>query len=88
MSTLFDFGLVGLGVMGRNFILNAADHHFSVIGLDRDDQKVADLIIEGQSNNIDGTLDKVKFVEKLARPRKIMLLVPAGDPVDLSLIHI
>ena len=80
--TLFDFGLVGLGVMGRNFLLNVADHHFSVIGLDRDDQKVADLIYEAQSNNIEGTLDKVKFVEKLARPRKIMLLVPSGDPVD------
>ena len=79
---LFDFGLVGLGVMGRNFLLNVADHHFSVIGLDRDDQKVADLIYEAQSNNIEGTLDKVKFIEKLARPRKIMLLVPSGDPVD------
>ena len=79
---LFDFGLVGLGVMGRNFLLNVADHHFSVIGLDRDDQKVADLIYEAQSNNIEGTIDKVKFVKKLARPRKIMLLVPSGDPVD------
>ena len=83
MAQLFDFGLVGLGVMGRNFLLNVADHHFSVIGLDTDDQKVSNLVYEGQSNNIDGTLDKVKFVEKLASPRKIMLLVPAGDPVDL-----
>ena len=82
MTALYDFGLVGLGVMGRNFLLNVADHDFSAIGLDRDEKKVADLIYEGQSNNIEGTLDKVKFVEKLAKPRKIMLLVPAGDPVD------
>ena len=43
MAQLFDFGLVGLGVMGRNFLLNVSDHHFSSIGLDTDAQKVADL---------------------------------------------
>ena len=82
MTQLFDFGLVGLGVMGRNFILNVADHHFSAIGLDTDAQKVADLKKEGHSDEIEGTLDKVEFIKKLATPRKIMLLVPAGGPVD------
>ena len=82
MAQLFDFGLVGLGVMGRNFLLNVADHHFSSIGLDTDAQKVADLKKEGNSDDIEGTLDKVEFIKKLARPRKIMLLVPAGGPVD------
>ena len=82
MAQLFDFGLVGLGVMGRNFLLNVADHHFSAIGLDTDAQKVADLKDEGHSDDIEGTLDKVEFIKKLARPRKIMLLVPAGGPVD------
>ncbi|MAJ51514.1 MAG: phosphogluconate dehydrogenase (NADP(+)-dependent, decarboxylating) [Flammeovirgaceae bacterium] len=82
MAQLYDFGLVGLGVMGRNFLLNVADHHFSAIGLDTDDKKVKDLKNEGQLDNIDGTIDKVEFINKLAKPRKIMLLVPAGEPVD------
>ncbi len=82
MAQLFDFGLVGLGVMGRNFLLNVADHHFSAIGLDTDAQKVLDLKDEGHSDDIEGTLDKEAFIKKLARPRKIMLLVPAGRPVD------
>ena len=82
MAQLFDFGLVGLGVMGRNFLLNVADHHFCAIGLDTDSQKVANLKDEGHSDGIEGTLDKVAFINKLVRPRKIMLLVPAGRPVD------
>ena len=40
MNTLYDFGLVGLGIMGRNFILNVADHNFSVIGLDANQEKI------------------------------------------------
>ncbi len=39
MADQYDFGLVGLGVMGRNFILNVADHGFSSMGLDTDDEK-------------------------------------------------
>ena len=45
-------------------------------------QKVANLKDEGHSDGIEGTLDKVAFINKLVRPRKIMLLVPAGRPVD------
>ncbi|HCV80242.1 MAG TPA: hypothetical protein DGQ38_04250, partial [Zunongwangia profunda] len=37
----FDFGIVGLGVMGRNLLLNMADHKFSVAGLDLDPEKAA-----------------------------------------------
>ena len=47
MSNLFDFGLVGLGVMGRNFILNVVDNGFSAIGLDTDQEKVDALKKEG-----------------------------------------
>ena len=56
MAQLFDFGLVGLGVMGRNFLLNVADHHFSAIGLDTDAQKVADLKDEGHSDDYRGDI--------------------------------
>lgn len=78
----FDFGLVGLGVMGRNFILNVADNGFAAIGLDLDQEKVNSLLAEGEGRVVHATQDKFEFIEKLASPRKIMLLVPAGKPVD------
>ena len=82
MSTQHDFGLVGLGVMGRNFILNVADHGFSSTGLDTDPEKVSALKEEGSEVRVDGTNDAATFVSALKTPRKIMLLVPAGKPVD------
>ncbi|MEM6644074.1 MAG: NAD(P)-binding domain-containing protein, partial [Bacteroidota bacterium] len=82
MSKQFDFGLVGLGVMGRNFILNVVDNGFSAMGLDTDQDKVSALKSEGGTKEVDGTVDAKNFVESLATPRKIMLLVPAGKAVD------
>ena len=81
-STQYDFGLVGLGVMGRNFILNVADNQFSAIGLDLDKEKVSSLIEESEERKVTATSSKEDFVQSLAKPRKIMLLVPAGGPVD------
>ncbi len=78
----YDFGLVGLGVMGRNFILNVADNDFAAFGLDTDPEKVEALREEGKGKTVDGTTDKVEFVKNLSTPRKIMMLVPAGGPVD------
>ena len=78
----YDFGLVGLGVMGRNFILNVADSDFSAFGLDTDPEKVEALRKEGAGKTVDGTTEKEVFVKALSTPRKIMLLVPAGGPVD------
>ncbi|MFY0600654.1 MAG: NADP-dependent phosphogluconate dehydrogenase [Cyclobacteriaceae bacterium] len=82
MSASYDFGLVGLGVMGRNFILNVADNDFSAFGLDTDQEKVDALRVEGAGKKVDGTTDKLDFIKNLSTPRKIMLLVPAGGPVD------
>lgn len=82
MSGTYDFGLVGLGVMGRNFILNVADNNFSAYGLDLDQEKVDSLKKEGAEKKVDGTSDKLEFIRNLHAPRKIMLLVPAGGPVD------
>ena len=82
MSNTYDFGLVGLGVMGRNFILNVADNGFSAMGLDLDPEKVNSLKEEGEGRVVDATQDKIEFLNRLSSPRKIMLLVPAGKPVD------
>ena len=79
----FDFGMIGLGVMGRNLLLNMADHGFQVIGFDKDNQKSAAL----ENAATPGTMAKgvnslVEMVLPLKCPRKLMMLVPAGKPVD------
>lgn len=80
---LFDFGMIGLGVMGRNFLLNMADHGFSVVGLDKDDQKALSLENEASpGTTVKGVTTPGAFVESLRQPRCIMMLVPAGSPVD------
>jgi 6-phosphogluconate dehydrogenase len=78
----YDIGMVGLGVMGRNFLLNMADHDFSVAGYDRDADKVAALRDEAGQRKVRGAADIKEFVGLLRTPRAVMLLVPAGAPVD------
>jgi 6-phosphogluconate dehydrogenase len=80
------FGMIGLGTMGRNFLLNVAEHGFSCIGYDLDDRKRALLVEEGSAFSVAGADDQKAFVAGLETPRKIMLLVPAGPIVD-SVIH-
>jgi 6-phosphogluconate dehydrogenase len=79
----FHFGMIGLGVMGRNLLLNMADHGFSVIGFDKDSTKGAAL--ESSANPgtvVKGVSTLAEMLEKLERPRRLMMLVPAGKPVD------
>lgn len=74
--------MVGLGTMGRNFLLNVAEHGFSAIGYNRHDDKLELLREEGRAYDIIGVRTVQEFVDGLEKPRKIMLLVPAGDVVD------
>ncbi len=84
MKGTYDFGLVGLGVMGRNFILNVADNNFTAFGHDLDTEKVDALRKEGgNTQRVDASTEVKTFVEALSTPRKIMLLVPAGKIVDI-----
>ena len=76
------FGMVGLGTMGRNFLLNVAEHGFSCVGYDLDEEKRQLLHEEGKDLPIDSGANVEEFVSKLAKPRNIMLLVPAGKIVD------
>ena len=79
----YDFGLVGLGVMGRNFILNVADNDFKAFGYDLDQEKVDALKTEGGNlEKVNASTDIKTFINALGAPRKIMLLVPAGKIVD------
>ena len=78
----YEIGMVGLGVMGRNFLLNMAEHGHSVAGYDKDAAKVAALRQEAENRPIRGAADIKEFITLLRKPRAVMLLVPAGAPVD------
>lgn len=80
-----DIGMIGLGVMGRNLLLNMADHNFSVAGYDIDASKVASLSQEAQQRNIYAAGNIQDFIHSLRQPRAIILLVPAGAPVDAAI---
>lgn len=85
----YNYGIVGLGVMGRNLLYNIADNGFSIAGFDLDKQKVKELE-EGATSGttVAGTDSLEEFVSKLETPRKIVLMVPAGKPVDAVLENI
>lgn len=74
--------MVGLGVMGRNLLLNMADHGFAVAGYDKDATKVKALAAEGGERVVHSTADIAEFIRSLRQPRAVMMLVPAGAPVD------
>lgn len=74
----FHFGLIGLGVMGQNFIMNIAEKGFSVLGYDLDTEKVNTLNNNAGDLNVKGVNSMDEFMNSLETPRRVMLLVPAG----------
>jgi 6-phosphogluconate dehydrogenase len=81
-SQRHEIGMIGLGVMGRNMLLNMADHGFPVAGYDKDSGKVEALQKEAAEHDIHSVANIKDFIGLLRRPRAIMMLVPAGPPVD------
>lgn len=79
---LYDYGMIGLGTMGRNLVYNMSDNGYSVAGYDRD-KKQADYLVENAPNsNVTAKDTLQEFVGALKAPRTILVLVPAGKPVD------
>ncbi len=79
----FDLGMIGLGVMGRNLLLNMADHGFKVIAFNRSQEKLDNLKAAATPGTVvDGITSMEGLVQKLQVPRRILLLVPAGIAVD------
>ena len=78
-----DIGLIGLAVMGENLALNMESKGFEVAVFNRTVSRVDDFIA-GAANgkNIIGTHSVAEFIDKLGTPRKIILMVKAGEPVD------
>ncbi|MGD8455259.1 MAG: decarboxylating NADP(+)-dependent phosphogluconate dehydrogenase [Anaerolineales bacterium] len=81
-----DIGLIGLAVMGQNLVLNMNDHGYTVAVYNRTTQKVKDFV-EGSAKGRDiiGTFSPEELVAALKKPRKIMLMVKAGAPVDATI---
>ncbi|HEY8422360.1 MAG TPA: decarboxylating NADP(+)-dependent phosphogluconate dehydrogenase, partial [Thermoclostridium sp.] len=78
-----DIGLIGLAVMGENLVMNMESKGFTVAVFNRSTEKVS-AFIEGRAKgkNIIGTYSIEELVNSLKKPRKIMLMVKAGKPVD------
>jgi 6-phosphogluconate dehydrogenase len=78
-----DIGLIGLAVMGQNLVLNMADHGFRVAVFNRTTSKV-DEFLDGpaKDTSIIGTHSMEELVDSLTTPRKVMLMVKAGEVVD------
>ncbi|MDD4608913.1 MAG: decarboxylating NADP(+)-dependent phosphogluconate dehydrogenase [Bacteroidaceae bacterium] len=85
-QTKTQIGLIGLGVMGKNLALNLANNGWSVSVYNRDEkglQHIAEDFVQVQhKDGMQGYSDLVQFTASIDRPRKIMLMVPAGKPVD------
>ena len=83
MDRKADIGLIGLAVMGQNLVLNMNDHGYLVTVYNRTVAKV-DAFLKGpaQGTSIIGTHSLKEFVLKLKKPRKVMLMIRAGDAVD------
>ncbi len=74
--------MIGLGTMGRNFLLNVVQHGFSGIGYNKHHDKLDLLLQEGKGLPVTGVDNIPDFIAGLETPRRIMMLVPAGDAVD------
>jgi 6-phosphogluconate dehydrogenase len=77
-----DIGLIGMGVMGRNLVLNMEDNGYSVGVYNRTTSKTKDFVHENKDREIYPGYSYEEFVGLLKRPRSIMLMVKAGSPVD------
>jgi 6-phosphogluconate dehydrogenase len=80
--TQAQFGMIGLGVMGSNLAMNVEDHGFSVAVWNREPERVKQFMSENAGKKFTGTVELQDFVRALERPRRIMMLIKAGPPVD------
>ena len=83
------FGLIGLGVMGENLVLNAERNGFSSVVYNRTYAKTEEFLKgRGAGKQIIGATSLEDFVGKLQRPRRILMMIKAGDPIDAMIQQI
>jgi 6-phosphogluconate dehydrogenase len=84
-----DIGLIGLAVMGENIVLNMESHGYTVAVFNRTTSKVDEFLAgRGKGKKFVGAHTPEEFVASLKRPRKVMMLVKAGAPVDAVIAEI
>lgn len=89
MDKLYDIGLIGLAVMGENLVLNMENHGFGVAVFNRTVSKVDDFMqARAKGKNIKGCHSVEELVASLSKPRKVMLMVKAGKPVDDFIVQL
>jgi 6-phosphogluconate dehydrogenase len=84
-SDLADVGVFGLAVMGQNLALNLADHGYRVAVANRTTTVTEEFVQEHGGASVTATQDLAALTAGLARPRRLLLLVKAGPPVDATL---
>src|SRR5262245_66207761 len=78
-----DIALIGLAVMGQNLILNMNDHGFTVVAYNRTVEKVDEFLAkEAKGTKVLGAHSVEEMVKKMKRPRRVMMVVKAGQAVD------
>ena len=83
MEPRADIALIGLAVMGQNLILNMDDHGFTVVAYNRSTEKVDQFLAnEAKGTQVLGAHSIAEMVAQLKKPRRVMMLVKAGKPVD------
>src|SRR5271166_2119956 len=88
-EALCDIGLIGLAVMGQNLVLNMNDHGFKVAVINRTVSKVDEFLAnEAKGTQIVGAHSIEELAGLLKRPRRVMLMVKAGDSVDQTIEQI
>ena len=83
MEARADLALIGLAVMGQNLILNMNDHGFTIVAYNRSTDKVDRFLAnEAKGTRVIGAHSIAEMVALLKKPRRVMMLVKAGQPVD------
>lgn len=80
-----DIGMVGMGVMGSNLALNMANNNFKVACYNYTPDLTEKFLRENPNENLKGFFDLKEFVGSLKKPRKIMFMIMAGEPVDMMI---
>jgi 6-phosphogluconate dehydrogenase len=89
MEPKADIAVIGLAVMGQNLILNMNDHGFTVTAFNRTVSKVDDFLAkEAKGTKVLGAHSIEEMVSMLKKPRRVMLMVKAGKPVDEFIDHL
>ncbi len=81
-------GMFGLGVMGENLAMNIERNGYPVAIYNRELERIDEVVARAEGRKIIGTKSPAEFVRAIDRPRKIILLVKAGDPVDWTIDQI